>query len=310
MPKKMPNQIFVGMFIQQKRSELNYTQEYLAKLIGVSKTAVSNWENGVSMVDVKYLIPLTNVFGINVDELLFPTFQLEKNEFCYYTELFKQMLSDDLVDEGVCNKLIELYIQSKIEVSKLIKEYFLTGEETFIEMIQHTNKFGLAFYVPRCSIDKSYMKEILNIINEEKVDLNEIHIGDYIDTCWSEYEYDVDGSIRKEKDSIFYTIFNMLYEKSEETIDEMQEKAYYHFIVDRAILLEQIINKCSKRLVIKYIKTFSQEYRNDLITNLYKLQKKKIDSKAKKILQILLSAGCKYIKDGEDLTHLVYEKCL
>ena len=306
----MPNQISVGNFVQLKRNELNYTQEYLAKLIGISKTAVSNWENGVSMVDIKYLVPLANIFAVKVDEILFPNFQLEKNEFYYYTDLFNKMLSDELEDKSVCDKIIELYIQCKIEVADLLKEYFLTGNEDIIEKIQCINKFGLAFYATNRSIEKVYMREIFQIINDEKLNLNELHTGDFIDTCWSKFEFDESGYVRKEKDSIFHILFDMLYVRDSDDPNDWQEKSYYHFAIDRAILLEKIIENCSSNLAVKYIKTFSQEYRNELIENLYESKKKKINNKVKKVIKLLLRAGCKYIKGEEDLTHIIYEKCI
>ena len=311
MPKMMPNQILVGSFIQQKRSELNYTQEHLAKLIGVSKAAVSNWENGVSMVDVKYLIPLSHVFAVNADELLFPKFQPEKNEFYYYADLFKRMLSDELEEKSLCDKIIELYIQSKIETANLIKEYFSSENEEILDAIQRINKFGLAFYFVWSSIEKDLMNDVLQHIKEEKIDLKEIHPEDLIDTCWSDYEYNKDGTIKRNENSIFCDLFNMFYEETCEEISIAAENAYYHFVIYRAILLEKMIDNCSSSIVVKYIRTFSQEYKNFMLKNLFNKSKHKINNKIKKILRILLKAGCKFINDnGEDLTHLIYEKCI
>lgn len=310
MPKKMPNQISVGNFIQLKRSELNYTQEYLARVIGVTKTAVSNWENGVSMVDVKYLVPLANVFGVRIDNLLFPSFQFEKNEFYYYTDLFKQMLDDKLQDKSVCDKIIELYIQCKIEVSTLLKEYFITEDETIIEKIQRINKFGLRFCGKNSSIDHYQASRWLEVFKKHQDTLNEKDICDWIDTGWYRHDFNIDGTIYKEADSAFYTYLKIFFDRVCEETSDTNANWYYYFMVNRSILFEKIVCNCSSSLAVKYIKTFSQEYKNSLIKSAFKSKKQKIDSLTKKILKILLRAGCRYIKDGEDLTHLVYEKCI
>lgn len=310
MPRKMPNQIFVGSFIQFKRSELNYTQEHLARLIGVTKTAVSNWENGVSMVDVKYLVPLANAFGVKVDNLLFPNFQFEKNEFYYYTDLFKQMLDDKLQDKSLCDKIIELYIQCKIEVASLLKEYFITEDETIIEKIQRINKFGLCFCGENSSIDHYQASRWLELFKKYQGTLDEKDICDWIDTGWCRYDINIDGTIYEELGSTIYTYLKIFFDKVYEEASETNANIYYYFMVDRSLLLEKIVCNCSSSLAVKYIKTFSQEYRNSLIKNLYKSRNQKIDSATKKILKIFLRAGCKYIKEGVDLTHLIYEKCI
>ena len=311
MPKRIPNQISVGNFIQLKRNEFNYTQEYVARKIGVSKTAVSNWENGVSMVDVKYIVPLANIFSIKVDELLFPDFELEKNEFYYYTDLFNQMMIDKLEDKTICSKIIELYIQCKIEVAKLIKEYFLTQDAKMIDKLECINKFGLQILGGSNLIDKENMTRIFKYLKEEDVDFNDFHVGDYIDTYCVTHICKSSGEIYKEKNSIFYDIYYMFNGKKYEEMDEIEVATFHEFIVDRSLLFEKIVCNCSSSLAVKYIKTFSQDYRNEMLHNLYSCKKCNIDNRTKKMLKILLRAGCKYINEKrEDLTHLIYEECI
>ena len=46
------------------------TQEFVAETIGVSRQAVSKWENGITDPSTTNLIVLANLFGVEADELL------------------------------------------------------------------------------------------------------------------------------------------------------------------------------------------------------------------------------------------------
>jgi len=52
------------------RKEKGLSQEELAEKIGVSRQAISKWENGESAPDTDNLISLADVYGISLDELL------------------------------------------------------------------------------------------------------------------------------------------------------------------------------------------------------------------------------------------------
>ena len=64
------NQQKIGLFIQEKRKEKKLTQQELAKTLGVTNRAISNWEKGKYMPDYNLLIPLTKELGISVSELI------------------------------------------------------------------------------------------------------------------------------------------------------------------------------------------------------------------------------------------------
>lgn len=59
-----------GAFVAQLRKENGYTQKELAKQLFISDKAVSKWETGVSIPDVALLIPLAELLGVSVTELL------------------------------------------------------------------------------------------------------------------------------------------------------------------------------------------------------------------------------------------------
>ena len=61
---------------------------------------------------------------------------------------------------------------------------------------------------------------------------------------------------------------------------------------------------------IKYMKIFSQKYRNNVLKNYYDFAQRHIDSKARRTIKLLLRADCEYWIDGENRTIEVYQKCI
>ena len=59
-----------GAFISEKRKALGMTQKDLAEKLFLSDKAVSKWERGLSLPDVSVLMPLAQVLGVTVTELL------------------------------------------------------------------------------------------------------------------------------------------------------------------------------------------------------------------------------------------------
>ena len=58
------------MKIQEYRKQNGMTAEMLAKKLGVTQAAVTNWEKGARRPNIDMLIRLTEIFGCTADELL------------------------------------------------------------------------------------------------------------------------------------------------------------------------------------------------------------------------------------------------
>ena len=67
-----------GQLIEKYRKEKNLTQVELADKLGVSKSAISKWENGNNLPDITLLEPLSEILGI--DKLLLFTSEYEAKE--------------------------------------------------------------------------------------------------------------------------------------------------------------------------------------------------------------------------------------
>lgn len=59
-----------GAFVAQLRKERGYTQKELAVRLHITDKAVSKWETGASIPDTALLIPLAELLGVTVTELL------------------------------------------------------------------------------------------------------------------------------------------------------------------------------------------------------------------------------------------------
>ena len=60
----------IGTFIAACRKEAGYTQAVLGEKLGVTDRAVSKWETGKSLPDPSLMLPLCQLLGITVNELL------------------------------------------------------------------------------------------------------------------------------------------------------------------------------------------------------------------------------------------------
>lgn len=60
----------IGKSIKINRIAQNYTQKQLAQKIGVTHAAISYWENGVNIPNVKDCWLLADALGITLDELV------------------------------------------------------------------------------------------------------------------------------------------------------------------------------------------------------------------------------------------------
>ena len=56
--------------LKENRVRCKMTQEFVAESIGVSRQAVSKWENGTSEPNTSNLVALAKLYGISAEELL------------------------------------------------------------------------------------------------------------------------------------------------------------------------------------------------------------------------------------------------
>ena len=60
----------IGKFLQELRKEHGFTQEQLAEKIGVARRTVPCWETGSNMPDMDILIELSDLYSVDLREIL------------------------------------------------------------------------------------------------------------------------------------------------------------------------------------------------------------------------------------------------
>jgi len=60
----------LGEVLKEHRTQCKMTQEFVAEQLGVSRQAVSKWENGTSDPSTSNLLALAKLYGVSAEELL------------------------------------------------------------------------------------------------------------------------------------------------------------------------------------------------------------------------------------------------
>lgn len=84
-----------GAFVSRLRKEKGMTQKQLADQLHISDKAVSKWETGVSIPDTALLIPLAELLGVTVTELL----------------MSERVMQNDRLDTGEVESIVKTAIR-------------------------------------------------------------------------------------------------------------------------------------------------------------------------------------------------------
>ena len=68
--EKAENAKTLGEILKQHRMRCKMTQEFIAETLGVSRQAVSKWENGTAAPSTTNLMAMAKLFGVEAAELL------------------------------------------------------------------------------------------------------------------------------------------------------------------------------------------------------------------------------------------------
>ncbi|MBE6638345.1 MAG: helix-turn-helix transcriptional regulator [Ruminococcaceae bacterium] len=138
----------IGKKIKGKRRERELTQEELANMLGVSKAAVSKWENDESFPDITMLPQIARLFHITMDELF--DYTLEYKPMVIVNEYQFGFALDDvdrrILDHGTV-KLCEICKYSRLVGENMedvwgVRVQFVSTEENFPYILQKYIKPG------------------------------------------------------------------------------------------------------------------------------------------------------------------------
>ena len=73
--------------IRELRKQNRYSQEQIARKLGLTQGAISQWENGVTSPSPEQLIQLAEIFSVTVNELME---QQEQDDACLIRERLRR----------------------------------------------------------------------------------------------------------------------------------------------------------------------------------------------------------------------------
>ncbi len=72
------NMNIISKYLQFLRKKSNYTQDDLAKKLGISRQAVSKWETGTAIPDLEVLLKISKLYDITINDILEPKIQPQR----------------------------------------------------------------------------------------------------------------------------------------------------------------------------------------------------------------------------------------
>lgn len=160
----MDNKKF-GEYIVLLRNEKGLTQQELAKMLRVTKKAVSKWERGQRFPDIQLVESLASALGVSIIEIM-------KSEKIDDQSILSQDVSEaitDIIDVASLQKQKEIrnVLISSILVSVAIMSVLLIGLvpiEAFLLMCMPIIMFGVGVYLIIISIQRKRRKQKFLVI--------------------------------------------------------------------------------------------------------------------------------------------------
>ena len=121
----------LGEKIAIQRKELNYTQEQLADILGVSRQSISKWESDIAYPETEKLIELGKLFDCSMDYLMKEEV-IEKGDVqtSIFTEISRKVVNPKNKDKS--KKLLKiigiiLAVVLVIDIVSMILYFFVLG---------------------------------------------------------------------------------------------------------------------------------------------------------------------------------------
>lgn len=125
------NQLKIGKFLKQLRTEKNLTQEQLAESLNVSRRTVSRWETGFNLPDLDILVIMSDFYQVDLRELLDGERRNEK-------------MDEELKDTVM--KVAEYSNDEKRRAAKVVLVFFVLGiVSLFANVIMRMMDFSETF---------------------------------------------------------------------------------------------------------------------------------------------------------------------
>lgn len=109
------------------RERIGYTQEELAKKLGVSRSLVNNWENGYANISLKQLIKLAYIYQVPIDYLLGIIEEIDDYKYHYIDTMDLKSIGLKLKEIRKTNKMTQDKFAQKIDTKRSSISYYEIG---------------------------------------------------------------------------------------------------------------------------------------------------------------------------------------
>lgn len=186
----------IGMFILERRKELDLTQKMLADKLNITDRAVSRWERGKGCPDISLLEPLSDILEVSILELLHGEKNID-NENKVVIEILKKNQTKI--------KIWKILFFILLNIFMLINIYLFSFNYLLPKIISSQENL---YYFSSNVENNGNLYEKDEIVVFEKKNIDNIEVGDVIlfDYNNSKYAYEVLNRKKDEEGNILLGI--------------------------------------------------------------------------------------------------------
>ena len=136
----------IGTFMKDLRKEKGFTQEQLAESLNVSRRTVSRWETGMNMPDLDLLMELSDLYAVDLREMLNGERKSEDKMNKEMQETVLQVAEYSNAEKERGAKVVCIYFIVGIIalIVNIIMDLFMDMQETFWAGFLKGGTIGLA----------------------------------------------------------------------------------------------------------------------------------------------------------------------
>ncbi len=111
------NMNIISKYLQFLRKSNNFTQDDLAKELGISRQAVSKWETGTTIPDLEVLLKISKLYDITINNILEPKIQPQKiTDFEQILTISEKELKE-VLEQFDTNSLVKQLLQTASNIN-------------------------------------------------------------------------------------------------------------------------------------------------------------------------------------------------
>lgn len=272
-----------GNFIRSLRKERSLTIEQIAKYIGVTKSAVSQWESGKG-IKPEMLYSLARLFNISVDELVNAKRKSESN-----SDFFKRNYDLSLCEFGEDNIDDKLGDEYFSKLRQIKKRFFTLIHAWVLDELSDNSKEELDFLSEYFERDNNYLAYLkygagyMGFFNEK--DVKEI------------IKEKLESLVAKTNESIYWELEKFYHVKKEWMKDKLVCNARSNYLLGKLLL---VMNQPEKDILLainlkrEESKSQSNGFSEHEVKTKRDLTLSEIENSP--YLKIMMNAGCNIMK--------------